>query len=333
MNRSMDDLLRETLRARAADSTAGCVDAETAAAFVDGTLAARARASAEAHIADCPRCQAVLAALVKSTPPPMERAWWRRPALAWLVPATVAVAGVAIWINVPDHATLPVAQTPRDLALPIESVPVPQQPTAASAASQVPRRGEPLKDARAVAPEVPRARQADAVAKAESPDAMPDVSTRGLEARQDKEYSVARSAPVPSPAASPRAAALAESVTVLTPARGTIVSSDRASQWRIGAGGDVQHSADGGASWQTQAIGAGLTPLAGSSPAASVCWLVGRAGIVLLTTDTGKSWTRLPFPSAIDLASVGATDDRTATVVSVDGRTFMTSDSGTSWRQ
>ena len=66
----MDDLFRDTLRARAADPTAACLDPETAAAFVDGAMSRRERAGAEAHVADCPRCQAVLAALVRSTPPP-----------------------------------------------------------------------------------------------------------------------------------------------------------------------------------------------------------------------------------------------------------------------
>ena len=37
MNKPLDDLLRETLRARAADQAAACLDAERAAAFVDGT--------------------------------------------------------------------------------------------------------------------------------------------------------------------------------------------------------------------------------------------------------------------------------------------------------
>ena len=329
MNRSMDDLLRDTLRARAADSTAACVDIETAAAFVDGALSARARASAEAHIADCPRCQAMLAALVKSTPPPIERAWWRRPALAWLVPATVAVAGVAIWLNVPEQATMPAVQT-RDLTLPIESLPVQQQPSAPTA-SPVPSPGDSLRDARVAAPERYSARPAAAAEKAESPSAMPETSNRAREARQDREPAAQSAAP-PSPAASPRPAALADSMRMLTAVSAPIVSSDRASQWRIAAGGEVQHSADGGVSWQTQAVGAGLTPLAGSSPAASVCWLVGRGGLVLITTDSGQSWRRLAFPAAVDLTSVRATDDRSAIIAAIDGRTFTTSDGGSSWK-
>src|SRR5262245_51267459 len=192
MNRSMDDLLRDTLRARATDSTAACIDVETAAAFVDGALSARARSSAEAHIADCPRCQAVLAALVRSTPPPTARTWWRRPSLAWLVPAAVAAGAAAIWINVPDEATVPAVQTrpemQRDVPQPIEAVPIrPEQRTAAPAAvSNAQPSGSPMKDVRSLPSELLRARQAAAggAAKASAPAASPEVQER-VEPRQD----------------------------------------------------------------------------------------------------------------------------------------------------
>ena len=352
MNRSMDDLLRDTLRSRAADSTAGCLDVETAAAFVDGTLSPRARSSAESHIADCSRCQAVLAALVRSTPPPPSRTWWRRPSLAWLVPAAVAAGAVAIWINVPDRATPPPSvQATRELPPPVEAVPVipdriqmpvdiGQSPAASAAASKAPSPGASLKDARSAPAELLRARQAAAAnsAKASATPASPDVQDRG-ELRQDTVPSDFRPVPrptaapaPPSVAPAPRAAALAETATILAQARATIVSSDRTIQWRIGTGGVVQHSADAGASWQTQTTGVGLTPSAGSSPSPSVCWLVGRAGLVLITTDGGQAWRRLPFPVDVDLASIRATDDKTATIFSADGRTFTTSDAGRSWK-
>ena len=132
MNKPLDDLLRETLRARAADQAAACLDAERAAAFVDGTMSARARDEAEVHLADCPRCQALLGALVRTTPPPLERAWWRRPAMAWLAPLTAAATALAIWINVPDNASvLPVQSAREEAALastPVAPAPAPVTP-------------------------------------------------------------------------------------------------------------------------------------------------------------------------------------------------------------
>ncbi len=109
-----------------------------------------------------------------------------------------------------------------------------------------------------------------------------------------------------------------------------IVSSNPASRWRILQGGQVQRSADGGATWQTQTTGVSDTLSGGSSPSPSVCWLVGPRGIVLRTTD-GRSWTRIPFPEAVPLTSIRATDDQTATVTTADGRQFVTEDGGRTW--
>lgn len=194
MKRSMDDLLRDTLRARAADPTAACLDPETAAAFVDGTMSARACSGAEAHVADCPRCQAVLAALVRSTPPPIERVWWRRPAVAWLAPLTVAATAVAIWINVPDTPSGPSVQTLRDAVPPIESSPIQSQPTAAPAAPQAQSQIGSVVDARSVAPEVLRAREAAASAKARLARATPEASANSVDARQVAAASQAQAA-------------------------------------------------------------------------------------------------------------------------------------------
>jgi photosystem II stability/assembly factor-like uncharacterized protein len=110
-----------------------------------------------------------------------------------------------------------------------------------------------------------------------------------------------------------------------------IVSSNPASRWRILQGGQLQHSADGGATWQTQTTGVSDTLSGGSSPSPSVCWLVGPRGIVLRTTD-GRSWTRIPFPEVVPLTSIRATDDQTATVTTEDGRQFVTEDGGRTWR-
>ncbi len=333
MKRSMDDLLRDTLRARAADPTAACLDPETAAAFVDGTMSARARSGAEAHVADCPRCQAVLAALVRSTPPPIERVWWRRPAVAWLAPLTVAATAVAIWINVPDTPSGPSVQTLRDAVPPIESSPIQSQPTAAPAAPQAQSQIGSVADARSVAPEVLRAREAAASAKARLARATPEASANSVDARQVAAASQAQAAApsVADPPARPSAFAGTDTATfradtLARVAATLVVSSNRISQWRIGNGSEVQHSADGGSTWRTQATGVNVTLTAGSSPSPSVCWLVGPGGLVLITTDEGQSWRRVPFPVVTDLVSVRATDDRTATVVTSDGRTFVTSE-------
>jgi hypothetical protein len=345
MSKPLDDLIRDTLRARAAGRSAACLDADRAASFVDLTMSARERAEAEAHLADCPRCQALLGALVRTAPPPPERAWWRRPAMVWLAPLTVAATAVAIWINVPD--------TPRVVA----PAPVARQEVAAPPSTQ-PEWPRETGEARfAIQP----AREASAPsAKTSAPPAAagepvggldaPAVSSAGASPPPPKAPAAPAPAPLPpQPAAAdagaPRAElradgrlALAETRAVATPVRSRaaptmIVSANRTSQWRLAAGGELQHSVDGGVTWQMQTTGSPATPIGGFSPSSSVCWLVGPNGLVLVTTDQGQSWRRVPFPLAIDLAAVRATDHQIAAVTTADGRTFQTSDGGQTWRQ
>ncbi|MBL8142639.1 MAG: zf-HC2 domain-containing protein, partial [Acidobacteria bacterium] len=66
-DRHLDELLRRAVPASSA-VTPACPDAEVLAAWADGGLDALAREAAEAHVADCGRCQAVVAMLVASEP-------------------------------------------------------------------------------------------------------------------------------------------------------------------------------------------------------------------------------------------------------------------------
>ena len=75
-----DRLLREALRegTPTMPSTA-CVDAEALAAWADGTMSRPRRARhSRRHAADCARCQALIAAMMRSEPRPDRTAWWRR---------------------------------------------------------------------------------------------------------------------------------------------------------------------------------------------------------------------------------------------------------------
>src|SRR5258708_26298161 len=61
-------LLRETLRTPLTPaSTPGCMDTETLAAWSDDALSAREREAVESHAAVCARCQALLAAMARTT--------------------------------------------------------------------------------------------------------------------------------------------------------------------------------------------------------------------------------------------------------------------------
>ena len=63
MNDVPERLLRDTLRSRMSDEPGGCLDAETLAAWADGTLSRAERRLAEGRAAGCARCQSMLAAM------------------------------------------------------------------------------------------------------------------------------------------------------------------------------------------------------------------------------------------------------------------------------
>jgi hypothetical protein len=136
---TMDRLLARTRSARAAAAPAhACLDAGTVAAWADGALDPNDRAIAEAHAAECGRCQALLAAMVRTLPPPIAApSWWRMPALRWLVPLTAAATALAIWVAVPQRAPVQKSDgraTAVDQAARVQAPATPAQP------AQVPAR-------------------------------------------------------------------------------------------------------------------------------------------------------------------------------------------------
>jgi hypothetical protein len=335
---AMDRLLHAALEAGAAAPDTGCLDAETLAAWADEALDARERAHAQAHAADCGRCQALLAAMVRTTPAPSAaESPFRVRSRWWLIALTPAAAALVVWFVVPRR--VPIQQS--ESASAVDQV----TPAFAPSARPTPSTEVPA-DARAKVQDEPAARSAPAKSRAaakpeekaapaapERADAIADAETRNAAAAAS---GVPPAAPVPAPSAD--ATLRRESASVAgrlsafaNPLDSVIVSSNPATRFRLLTGGGVQRSADGGATWRTENTGATDTLTAGASPSPSVCWLIGRSGTVLLSTD-GRSWRRLPFPEAVDLRSISATDSDNATVTAVDGRAFATGDGGRSWR-
>jgi hypothetical protein len=321
-------LLPGTLARGLTESGDACLDAETLAAWADHALDARELAAAETHAADCGRCQAMLAAVMKTAPamPDAPASAWRIPSIRWIVPLTAAAAALIVWVVVPARES-PV-NVPR-LRPTIESTPAPSTPPATSdlqlpappaASRPAGREGETLERDTNVGPENKTAPSPDV-------NAGLDETALSADARREKARAASEAA-VSTPAArAPASAANAFSVGAPEP---VVVSSNPAIRWRILPGGAVQRSADGGSTWQTQSTGVTATLSAGASPSPSVCWLVGPDGIVLLSTD-GGTWKRVAFPEAVHLIAVRATDDQTATVTTADAREWVTGDGGRTW--
>jgi hypothetical protein len=210
------------------ESTA-CVDAETLAAWFDGTLSTDEAGTVELHVSNCARCQAVMAVLAKTEPAmPASVPFWRRRPVGWLVPLTAAAAAAAlvVWVASPTRPpSMPVDRVARTEPQPAQVAPaapvVPEAPTAAAA--QAPAIAAPA------APPSP----ATPTVSARPPASPPISSTPGTPgtpatavtpatpeapATQASPAGAAKAAPAPEPAA-PAAAptaprTLQESVTV-----------------------------------------------------------------------------------------------------------------------
>ena len=331
---------------------AACLDAETLAAWADGALDAREQAAAEAHAADCGRCQALLAAMVRTTPPSSAAAPFRARLLWWLAPIVPVAAALVIWFAVPnreplqqsDHGVIAVDE-PAPAARPAAQA---DEKTKALADVQAPREAANQRDVATPTPAaVPPAgdlRERRGVAPLDKAPAPTPAATANALSEQ---VAIAPAVPAPAPAsgAAPSAQSAKEADASArrdaapAPARLStfaatpdvvIVSSNPATRFRLLRGGGVQRSADGGATWRTESTGATDTLVAGSSPSPSVCWLIGPSGTVLLSTD-GRSWRRLTFPATVDLRAVTAADADNATVTTADGRVFVTADGGQAW--
>jgi hypothetical protein len=347
---SVDRLLQRSLAGRDSSGAGACdecPDAETLAAWVDGGLSKHEVALMEAHASDCARCQAFLAAVLQTapdlSPSASQESWWRGLGLRWLVPLAAGAAAIILWVAVPSD----------------ERPDLPEQASAqlpnASPAPPPPEVGADRFNAPAVRLEQPGAANEKRAAKPE--DSAPSFA--GAERDQQKQDAASAPPPAGEPvdtlsaraSAAPPAAGAAQSQTatnetgalsrvessaergrrgdlIVTPIE--IMSPDPAVRWRIGGAGSVEHTTNGGTTWEAVRTGVSADLTAGASPSRLVCWLVGRAGTVLLTTD-GRSWRRVPFPETADLAAVQAANAQAATITTADGRTFRTTDGGLTW--
>lgn len=143
--RQFDAQLARVLATRRDVRLDGCPDAEALSAFLDGTLDPGARAACEMHVADCLRCQAVLALTVRAAEgsedlvdatrgreaavapaaevvrsakvlPMAARPHWRR--LAWIAPVGLAASVLlAVWIARSPSEQPALSETPPSKAV------------------------------------------------------------------------------------------------------------------------------------------------------------------------------------------------------------------------
>lgn len=314
-DRALDQALKAALgRGDDAPITPDCLDAETLAAWLDGGLDAQSVAMAEAHAANCARCQALIGTLARATPEVAASSaspvrLWRW----WLAPLAAGAAAVTLWMVVPTERYTAPPQQKKEIQQAAPEAPPAQARDAAAAAPERLQKNAPAEDkdqpdrnkladnrlrqnrAANTAGLDESKRKAEALMKADKPAERRD---RTEPKAQEETVTVTTSQAAPAaPAAAPPPAAAA-----LGRLRAQV------------------------------ALPSGVQITATSEPSPTVRWFVGRGGVVLLTTD-GKTVTRLPFPETTDLTAVTADDARTALVTTIDGRIFRTEDGGKTWRR
>ena len=355
---AIDRLLRQSLSAPVPETTASCLDPETLAAWADGGLSGRELEVAQSHVADCARCQNVLAVLVHgardevSTVPARTPLAERAPTrwLAWLVPLTAAAAAIAIWVAVPrgparelqpsgvGQTQLNERKAPETLqqVAPRESADAKdlQNLQAASAAkSDRPSRDQAQAELRKDSDrrELDQLKQESQSADAAAANRADKLGAADEPAAVAPETPVAAAAPAaPSPTARQafqERSANSAAQKVAPP--GAVAALAVTNRWRI-SGTALEHSANGGSTWSAVATGVTSELTAVSSPTNTVCWVVGRRGVVLRTID-GQNFARVPFPEITDLSAIQAVDGQSATVTASDGRVFTTIDAGATW--
>jgi DNA-binding transcriptional regulator YiaG len=113
-----------------------------------------------------------------------------------------------------------------------------------------------------------------------------------------------------------------------------ILTPDHRVWWRLGPGGALELTIDGGKTWKPVDAGAGGQLTAGSAPSSRICWIAGKAGTLVLTTDGGAHWKALTTPITGDLGGVRATDAKHASIWdAAHQKSFETSDGGATWTQ
>jgi hypothetical protein len=175
-NRGFEQQLETVLRDRRGAGSAACVDAERLAAWVDGSLDPVEVAEIDAHVADCARCQTVVAALARAEPAPVpsvvpfaQKSKWR-----WVAPVAIGsvAAAILIWTtwpqrqaSVPDRKetarlepAVPQAARPPVSSSPVDELKMPAATadTARASTAQGPRVAQaPKPQGRAIAAEPP----------------------------------------------------------------------------------------------------------------------------------------------------------------------------------
>jgi hypothetical protein len=298
------------------------VDAETLAAWSARALSSQQTQAVESHLADCARCQAMMAAFARSEPVAAAVLPFRRPwSVRWLVPlaAGTLAASLLIWVAWPAAPTAPVpVQTmarseAREAGAPAPpSAPMPTMVDRAAADEKKADRRDRAqgKPERALPPSLPTAAPSGAPGQTiplSSPTTPPPAAAA---APLRTQTAVATGQVQQRPAGLPQSAANVAPVTDLARAAGEAVAATVVTEFgfsdvpRPGAPAGAAGAAGGGGGGRSGGgagggrggrivggIAGGI--VGGIPPAPPLRWRVLSSGVVERSATAGASWERV----------------------------------------
>lgn len=112
---------------------------------------------------------------------------------------------------------------------------------------------------------------------------------------------------------------------------GDVAFGDASHGWRVGAGGLILATVDGGATWTRQASPTAAALTAVDAVSATRAWAVGPSGLLLRTVDGGANWAQVQLGTGKDLRGVEFVDADHGWIVEWYGAIRATSDGGVTW--
>jgi len=341
----VDRLLKDAMKTRMTPPV-NCPDAEQLAAWADGTIYGAAALGLESHLADCERCQAVLAAFVATEPvpasasvtpigtpasvdtPPVRTS--PRPARMPYVWLGAAAASLLLWLAWPK---------PPQVTPPVESIA--RSETAPSAADAIATQQSPVAPTPVQTPVIgpaPRqtaeaSKQAQTLAKTTQPLQAAEPSTKPVAAggagRGGASGGAAGAAAVPP-----------DMIQTLPRTKPDAVMTQTASRADTGntlsflmplPGGGVEFG-------PTDAVAdVTLTPTrqgvaaSRANPLKAIRWRVMLSGLVEKTIDGGANWKRIVLDPAIGITTGAAPSDVVCWLAGKAGAVMKSTDGGTTF--
>ena len=353
-------MLRRAFTAGPDDKEAGvCPDPELLGALAEHTLRPHDRTRVEAHVADCARCQALLAAIVRTMPEAAPAAsWWQWRPGRWLVPvAAMALAAVTWaviqepWRSTEVHRETPVGTPAIGGATPPGSnagasarferppaPPPPNQPMPHAEAKPAPPAAAPEEKqetaASRMAPAITGRRdRQDAAPSGESPNVMAGTPGKTADAVARKGVRPSAAPAPPPPPASPTAVAGIPSTASsgATVAGTSKVAQDAAAEGRASsAARDTRAQAAApvsGAIAETVNVSHEIL-----SPDPRSRWRLDPAGTISRSTDGGSSWHAQAPGTTGPLSAGSSPAPSVCWVVGARGTVLLSVD-GQTWRQ